>query len=222
MYKEEPQSVLLAFKLCRMKIVFVNWVSRHWLPDDYVQIWLWCTDLRMVSWKCLCLAFSKWLQQSHLRGHPYKLRPRYTPRLDCSRFAFAYRSVQKWNALGADVVCAPNIAEFKRRLHVSPALPKLWLRCAALRPYFQLIMQLFSMSSLADTNRHATVVMLLKLDAQRSECWWDGGVKGTYQRYIYQIHFFFNKKQSFFPNNTYFYPKKWLKIALFFTTFETI
>ena len=62
---------------------------------------------------------------TRLRGHPYKLRAKTSPKLNCARFAFAYRTVDSWNSLPLHVVTAPSVESFKRSLHVSGWLPEL-------------------------------------------------------------------------------------------------
>ena len=61
---------------------------------------------------------------SRLRGHHLKLvKPR--ARLNARLYSFALRVVRPWNNLPRDVVSAPSLATFKRRLHVSATLPEL-------------------------------------------------------------------------------------------------
>jgi hypothetical protein len=67
----------------------------------------------------------QWARDDRLRGHPFKLRAAFTPRLDCARYTFAYRVVDTWNRLPESVVTAPSIATFKNRLHRSVNLPDL-------------------------------------------------------------------------------------------------
>ncbi|CAH8605723.1 unnamed protein product [Dicrocoelium dendriticum] len=52
---------------------------------------------------------------SHLRGHPLRLTHQHS-RLNCRRHYFALRICRPWNALPADLVLAPTVADFKTRL----------------------------------------------------------------------------------------------------------
>ncbi|CAI2737706.1 unnamed protein product [Dicrocoelium dendriticum] len=52
---------------------------------------------------------------SHLRGHPLRLTHQHS-RLNCRRHYLALRICRPWNALPADLVLAPTVADFKTRL----------------------------------------------------------------------------------------------------------
>lgn len=53
------------------------------------------------------------------RGHQYKIYKQHT-RLDLRKYSFVHRSVNHWNNLPEDVVNAPTVKSFERRLD------KLW------------------------------------------------------------------------------------------------
>jgi hypothetical protein len=67
----------------------------------------------------------KYCASDSLRGHCLKIRPVVNPRLDVSKYAYAYRVVSFWNGLPEDCVTAPTVQVFKSRMHQSGLLPNL-------------------------------------------------------------------------------------------------
>ena len=59
--------------------------------------------------------FIKLNNNSITRGHPYKIEKQRI-RLDVRRFSFVHRCVDKWNSLPEEVVSAPSVSAFERRL----------------------------------------------------------------------------------------------------------
>ena len=52
---------------------------------------------------------------NYLRGHPKKVL-RDACRSDVKKYSFPYRSIETWNKLNAEVVCAVSVCQMKEKL----------------------------------------------------------------------------------------------------------
>ena len=52
---------------------------------------------------------------TYLRGHPKKIF-KEACQGDIKKYSFPYRSVEKWNGLSVDVVCAGSVSQMKEKL----------------------------------------------------------------------------------------------------------
>ena len=54
-------------------------------------------------------------QDSDTRGHSLKIF-KERPRLECRKYSFTFRVADPWNSLKEEIILAPSIASFERRL----------------------------------------------------------------------------------------------------------
>ncbi len=97
-------------------------MKEHDLPDVVAVTESWCNVRDVEGLISIPVDF---VPPGCLRGHQFRLRPKFTPNWNYARYCFSYRPVDIWNRLPNDVVSAPDLVTFKRLLHVSGALPQL-------------------------------------------------------------------------------------------------
>ena len=103
-----------AERLCKLGLLSLE---RRRLRGDLIEVYKITRDKE----KLLKNGLFKPRGQTHLRGHDFMLK-KESCRLDVRKYSFAHRVVGPWNGLPAEVVSAPSLDQFKKRLDACWAL----------------------------------------------------------------------------------------------------